>query len=712
MKKILSVLIATVIIASVFVAMKPKNDKLGKNLINALENTDLGKYTVYVYFRDKGPNAEKMLSNPLSLVTQRSLERRAKVMPQGKLVGMEDVPVYNGYVNEVASKTMKVRVELPWLNAVSVEASRNQIYNIADYDFVSKIELVEKYRKNKECSEEVTSSDNSIPVTPSKYHPLVDSLSYGASLVQNTLIKTNVVHNQGIYGQGTIIAHLDAGYQNFNHPAFITLPMKILKKKDFQTGDTVNMANHSHGQATLSLVGGYAPGSLIGPAFKASFICCRTEVDPTETPIEMDYWIAAAHFVDSLGADIITSSLGYLTFDAPYPGYTWQDMNGHTMPITLGASWALRHGIIVNNAAGNSGTSTHNTLGGPADADSILTVGATSSTGVWASYSSVGPTTDAPARIKPDVMAQGSGNQVATSSGYNTFGSGTSWATPMSAGVSALVLSANKSLTPIQVINIMKKTATNASSPNNTMGWGVLDAQKAVDTARKMDTQAPVILHTQPFTTTTNTGTITMKAIMRDNGIIRYTRSNEAPRLYYRKNSGSGWSAYTGVNQTSVVLDTFYFPIPGSSLNTQVQYYFAAQDIALPNPLISTLPAGGSGINPPGTTAPGTAFAFSVGATYITGNSGNIPAEFRLIGNYPNPFNPVTIIKFSLKEARFVSLKVYDLTGRIVRNIINQYMPAGEFSVNFDGSGLSSGIYFYAIQAGDFRAVKRMTLLK
>jgi len=136
--------------------------------------------------------------------------------------------------------------------------------------------------------------------------------------------------------------------------------MNIIYTWDFHT-NTSTLGSHSHGTATLSLVGGYKPGKLIGPAFKSSFILARTEVDPGETPVEMDNWIAAAEWVDSLGADIITSSLSYLTFDSPYTDYTWQDMDGNTMPITIGADLAVNKGIIVSNSAGNSGyNSSHN----------------------------------------------------------------------------------------------------------------------------------------------------------------------------------------------------------------------------------------------------------------------------------------------------------------------------------------------------------------
>lgn len=700
----------TVLILTVSIGTKTEYSKISDRVKNAIDYSTDEKLVVYVFFNDKGPNVEQYLSNPLSLVSEKSLERRRKVLPPNQLVDITDVPVFKSYVVQVAEKVTKVRHELKWFNCVSVEGTKAQVLDIAGLDCVTKIDLVERYKRIKDNDELVSGNNN---VVYDKSQPLVDSMSYGASLNQDTLIKVNRVHNNGIFGQGIIIGHFDAGYLNLNHEAFTTYPMKILKKKDFSTGDTVTLASHSHGQATLSLVGGYKPGSLIGPAFASSFLLCRTEVDPTETPAEMDNWAAAAQWVDSLGADVITSSLGYLTFDAPYTSYTYLDMNGHTLLITNAADLAVHKGITVSNSAGNDGSSTVNTLGGPADGDSVITIGALNPNGTRASYSSVGPTTDVPARIKPDIMTQGSNNQTATQTGYSTGGSGTSWACPMAAGVMACMLSANKDLTPIQVRDILRKFASNNASPNNTIGWGTINAEKSVDSARAMDNTPPTILHTQPFTSTTNTNDLFFKTRIFDNGIIRYTRTVEAPRIYYRKNTGSGFGPWNAVTRSSMNLDTFYFKIPASSIGTTVQYFFAAQDIALPTPKMSTLPAGGTGINPPGgSIAPTTFFQFIVGTTSITNIGNDIPKEFKLFNNYPNPFNPTTDIKYDLPKSGLVSLKVYDINGRLVKEIINQMQVAGSYTARFEASNLSSGIYFYQLTAGEFKAQNKMLLIK
>jgi hypothetical protein len=265
----------------------------------------------------------------------------------------------------------------------------------------------------------------------------------------------------------------------------------------------------------------------------------------------------------------------------------------------------------------------------------------------------------------------------------------------------------------MQVVGIIKKFASNSSSPNNLMGWGIIDASLAVDSARKLDNTPPVILHTQPFTNTTNTGVIIMKAIITDNGIIR-NWTNQAPLLYFRKstNGGSTWTVYMKVNYSSMNADTFFFPITASPLGTSVEYYFAAQDIALPIPKMVTLPAGGSGVNPPGSTiAPPIRFTYDI-IVGISSNTNEIPVKFKLYNNYPNPFNPVTKIKFDLPNTSNVKLFVYDVLGREISRILDGELKAGKYEADFDASNLPSGVYFYRLITDGYNDTKKMLLIK
>jgi hypothetical protein len=181
-------------------------------------------------------------------------------------------------------------------------------------------------------------------------------LNYGSSLNQNQQLNTIALHDQGINGAGVIIAVFDAGFSNLTHPALVTRP--IVARYDFQTNSTT-LASHSHGQNTFSCTGGFSDGNLIGTAYGASFALARTEVDPTETPVEEDNWARAVIWADSLGVDVITSSLSYgaagAPYDPPWPSYTWQSMNGVTTIVSRAANRATALGIVVVNSAGNDG---------------------------------------------------------------------------------------------------------------------------------------------------------------------------------------------------------------------------------------------------------------------------------------------------------------------------------------------------------------------
>jgi subtilisin family serine protease len=284
-----------------------------------------------------------------------------------------------------------------------------------------------------------------------------------------------------------IIGVFDNGFRLPDHEAFQS--MSILATYDFVDGkesvvpENPSYSFGSHGISVLSVIGGYVAGTLIGPAFRATYLLARTENDSSETPVEEDYWVAAIEWADSLGVQVTNTSLGYLYYDSPYEDWTWEDMDGRTTVISQAATMAARKGIVVCNSAGNNGYHPErNTLNAPADADSILAVGAANSDGSRASFSSVGPTTDVPSRIKPDITAQGA--QIIAASGANPTGyiltQGTSLSSPLAAGTAALLIQAKPDASPMEIIQALKGTASQASSPDNLYGWGILDAVNAI----------------------------------------------------------------------------------------------------------------------------------------------------------------------------------------------------------------------------------------
>lgn len=435
---------------------------------------------VIIYFADKGDRAKVAAYDARQLVSERSLKRRLKTRPADSLVDEADYPLEQAYVRAVEQNVVMVRHQLKWFNAVSAVATRRQMEAIRSMSFVREIDLVGRWKVDR-SAEQVNSSNNSFQAKQSRG---TASLDYGPSFTQLSQINVPAVHDLGLYGQGVVIGIFDDGVRLQTHEAFAS--MNIIAQHDFVDHKTSVVPYDPnagwHGTSTLSAIGGYKPGQLIGPAFKADFILARTENDSSETPIEEDNWAKGIEWADSIGVDVTSTSLGYLTYDKPYTSWTWQNMDGKTTLITRAADHAVGLGIVVVNAAGNDGYNTsHNTLIAPADGDSVITAGAVDASGNRASFSSVGPTVDG--RIKPDIVAMGVNDYLASAGGNSSYGegSGTSFACPLSAGVAALVVCANPHLTPMQVRDAMRQTASNAGSPDNLIGWGILNALAAVN---------------------------------------------------------------------------------------------------------------------------------------------------------------------------------------------------------------------------------------
>jgi subtilisin family serine protease len=385
------------------------------------------------------------------------------------------------YVDAVRAHALRVRHELRWFNAVTVEATPAQVAELAALPFVDHVAAVRKATGRPEPVSDVAAAALQTPAVTTAH-----VLDYGTGLGQVEQINVPAVHDLGLHGEGMVIALLDAGFDTLGHAALA--PLRILAAQDFVNGDgdvsnNGDIGEGSHGTATLSTIGGFAPGQLIGPAFAASYLLAKTENTETETPREEDNWAAAAEWAEAQGVDVISSSLGYSVYDFPYASYTWLSMDGRTAISTRAAELAAERGVVVVVSAGNEGPAVvpgQNTLGAPADGISVITAAAVTSGGVRASFSSVGPSADG--RIKPDVAAQGVAVKVArpfTTSSYGT-ANGTSFSCPLVAGVAALVLQAHPTYTPYQVASVLRNTASQAAAPDNATGWGIVNALAAI----------------------------------------------------------------------------------------------------------------------------------------------------------------------------------------------------------------------------------------
>jgi subtilisin family serine protease len=469
---------------SVAVGGVKSTDRLSAAAHSASESQPL---MAWVYFTDKGGSESLRDAVPRTVVSERSLQRRRKVRGENELVDYTDLPVEQSYVQQLSSHVQRIRQISKWFNAASVSATKEQLSALESLPFVRSIDLVYRTRATRALEQEQPVTDS--PAGSNSGDEIYD-LNYGSSLTQNQQINVPAVHNTGNFAQGVVVGVFDNGFRLLTHQAFDSLRSRIIATYDYVDHKVSVVPNNtstsfgSHGVNTLSTIAGYYPGQLIGPAFGATISLARTENDSSETPIEEDNWAAAIEWADSIGVDVTSTSLGYNTYDPPYTSWTWQDMNGNTTVITRAADMAVARGIVVVNSAGNSGYNpSQNTLGAPADGDSVITAGAVNSNGTIASFSSCGPTTSNPPRIKPDICAQGNGVRVASASnttGY-TSASGTSFSCPLSAGVAALIVKARPNATPVQIADALRSTASRASTPDNQFGWGIINAMAAIN---------------------------------------------------------------------------------------------------------------------------------------------------------------------------------------------------------------------------------------
>ncbi len=433
----------------------------------------------WIFFTDKGLRDDQALRRAVSAYA-RTLDshtrmRRLKVRAGDEPADFADLPLDETYVRGVLETGVRLRIRSRWLNAVSVEATGEQIHRLAGLDFVSAVSEVAGFRRRGFELDQV----ESIERPPQKMLPY----DYGPSYPQLNQIKVPQLHqwleenSLGTPGSGVRIGLLDTGYE-LAHESLQHI--EVLDQWDFINGDSVvaNQPGDSenqfvHGTAVLSVIGGYAPGKLIGPAYGADFLLGKTEIRDDEIPIEEDYWVAGLEWAEELGADVISSSLGYLDW------YEYPDMDGNTAVTTLAADLAVSRGVVVVNAAGNEGQREWTYIIAPADGHQVIAVGAVDTLGQRASWSSVGPTYDG--RIKPDVMACGRGTYTASPYGTALYyrGTGTSLSTPLVGGVAALLLQADPDMTPAEIIDALRRTASRASSPDNFYGWGIIDADAA-----------------------------------------------------------------------------------------------------------------------------------------------------------------------------------------------------------------------------------------
>ena len=440
------------------------------------------KSYVYRYYLTDKQGTTFSVDKPQRFLSERSIARRQR---QGLPIDSTDLPVPHQYVRQFAVKGATVLGTSRWQNTVVVRAADTLLLNR-----LARLPIVRE-----SCC--VYIAPDSIDIDDNITWNVHDSFNrwdsvrnepYGMAADQIEMLNGRRLHEAGLTGKGMVIAILDGGFQNYDRiPALQRA--KVLGVRDFVSSGNPDGPDYpgkdfhqiDHGRRVFSAMAAYAPEVAFGTAPDASYWLLRTEEPPTEQPVEEDYWTMAAEFADSVGVDVINSSLGYHKFDDGLPSYRLRDLDGKTAFISRSASMLAKKGIVHCNSAGNSGMGEWKKIGVPADAPDILTVGAVDKKGALASFSSIGPSQDG--RVKPDVVALGHNTTLISGRGTLVHDMGTSFSTPVTCGLVACLWQGLPQLTALQIIELVRRSADQYDAPNNIYGYGLPDFWKAYESA-------------------------------------------------------------------------------------------------------------------------------------------------------------------------------------------------------------------------------------
>ncbi|OUR95558.1 serine protease [Flavobacteriales bacterium 34_180_T64] len=419
----------------------------------------------WIYLIDK-ENVQALIQNPTLILSQRAIDRKNS---HGILIDERDVPVNESYIAQLKTQNgIVVMAKSKWFNAVHVRGIETDINSLLNLNFVDHIDFADK-----SLNARIVLQNNKFEIE----EELLD-FSYGNTQNQVEMINVDALHLDDYTGEGIVIAVIDAGFTNVNTmEAFDRLRANndLLNGYDFvdRNADVYAYMGNSHGTKVLSTMAGFVQDNYVGTAPDASYYLFRTEDASSENPVEESYWVEAAERADSLGVNIINTSLGYTTYDNSSYSYTTNDMDGQTAFISRGADIASEKGMLVVSSAGNSGNGTWQIVGAPADAANVLSIGAVDEDGAYASFSSRGsfmqPTQ------KPDVVAKGANSAVINENNSIVTNNGTSFSSPIIAGGIACLWQALPDATNEEIKQYVRMSATQYETPDFFLGFGIPD---------------------------------------------------------------------------------------------------------------------------------------------------------------------------------------------------------------------------------------------
>lgn len=636
-----------------------------------------------IYFKDKGESdlryfkKSEIESRLLKEFSQRSIDRRKRVLGD-EIFSYGDYPIYEPYIQRLKDIGIEPVNQLRWFNAISSYLTGEQLELLKSLPFVEKIERVKSFKSRNDNFDLHFDQVNKIY-----------SNNYGPSFAQLQLSDIPEVHSKGITGNNVIIGLLDSGFRWKSHEAIENTD--VIAEYDFIFRDTVT-ANQPedvpgqdvHGTMILSIVAGKKDGKLYGASYNSKFILAKTEDIRSERRVEEDNYAAALEWMEQLGVDVTSSSLGYSEFDDPNESYTYQDMNGRTTIVARAVDSAFVRGVVTVTAAGNEYNSNWKYIVSPADARYVLAIGAVNSDGSIASFSSRGPTSDG--RIKPDVCAMGTSVYSVSVGSYSnyTFASGTSTSTPIVAGIAALLISHYPEINQWQVRDAIRNTASQANHPDTVFGWGIASAKRAISYPLVINRSGTPVLFKTIFSNA-NIDSVRL-VVMSD-----YSQTILVNELMNSEISGFKFfkELPTSLNPDDVY--KFYF-----------KYY--SNDVEYRDPQESDF-----------------VYSFQISSLKVfpPRKPLNQVTSFQLYQNYPNPFVDQTKFKFDLPEQDWITLEIYDVLGRKVRTLLKDVgISRGTHDwIVWDGKDdngnyLSSGIYFYHFKSLRFNSTKKLILLR
>lgn len=636
-----------------------------------------------IYFKDKGENDSRYFKKSeiesllLKEFSRRAIERRKRVRGD-EIFSYGDYPIYEPYIHQLKNYNVEPVNKLRWFNAISCYLTSEQLDAIKDLPFIQKIEKVKSFKARKENFDQSFDQMNKIL-----------SNDYGPSFTQLQLSDIPDVHSKGITGRNVVIGLLDSGFRWKSHEAIENTD--VIAEYDFVFHDTItanqpedNPVQDVHGTMILSIVGGKKDGKLYGSAYDAKFILAKTEDIRSERRIEEDNYAAALEWMEQLGVDITSSSLGYSEFDDPDESYSYRDMNGQTTIVARAVDSAFVRGVVTVTAAGNEYNSSWKYIVSPADAKYVLAVGAVNSDGSIASFSSRGPTSDG--RIKPDVCAMGTmvySVSVGSYSSY-TYAYGTSASTPIVAGIAALLISHYPEINQYQVRDAIRNTASQANLPDTVYGWGIASAKKAISYPLLIKRSGTTFIY-KTFFSDAQIDSVRL-VVMTD-----YSQSIVINELMIPEISGFKFYKELPLSLSPDDVYKFYFKFYSNGIEyrepSEVNQVYTFQ--------ISSLK-----VFPPKTPL-------------------NQVTSFKLDQNYPNPFVSQTRFRFDLPEQDWVTFEIYDLLGRKVKTLLNDAgLSRGTHNwliwdgKDDNGNYVSSGVYFYRFKSLRFNSTKKLILLR